>query len=172
LIGDLATILVAVAIGIVFISSKSSSAVVAPVAATNDEAVLARLWTGIGVPSRLKKVRTVTLTGTVVGVKPHYVSDGDMVFALKPDPPNDTLVNAKNKAESKMGGGLWMEAICQKANTSKEPWHVGDCARGGPFPKFPMPKLGDRLRVTGTYAIDTREGGHAEVHGISRMQKI
>jgi len=140
--------------------------------ASNDEQVLARLWTAIGVPSRLQRIRTVSLTGKVVGVAPHYAPDGDMVFALKPDPPNDTLVNAANKAQAKMGGGLWVEPQCQRPNKSTEPWHRGDCARGGPFPIYPLPKLGDRLAITGTYVIDTREGGHAEIHGVSRMSRL
>jgi hypothetical protein len=114
----------------------------------------------------------VTITGTVVGVKPHYTSDGDMVFALKPDEPYKEIVNIHNMSQSKMADGIWVEAVCQRPNESQDSWHVRDCAKGGPFPKFPLPNLGDRLRITGTYAIDIREGGYAEIHPVSRITKI
>jgi len=137
-----------------------------------DGPLLERLWMAIGVPSRLAKIQNVTITGTVVGAKPHITSDGDMVFALKPDEPYKEIVNIHNMSQSKMANGIWVEAVCQGPNQSQQSWHVGDCAKGGPFPKFPLPNLGDRLRITGTYAIDIREGGHAEIHPVSRITKI
>lgn len=135
--------------------------------------VIDPLWAGIGVPDRLQKMQeNVSMTGTVVGVKPHWAPDGDMVFALRPDPPNDVLVNEHNKAQEKMAGGIWIEGICQKPNKSTAVYHVGDCMKGGPFPHFELPELGDHLWISGTYVLDIREGGHAEVHPLSKMVKI
>lgn len=148
----------------------TAGAIVAPVAA-NDNTLANRLLLGLGTP-RITPKNIVTVTGTVVGVAPHYAPDGDMVFALKPDPPNDNLVNAQNKSQPKMAGGLWCEGMCQKPNKSPHPWHVGDCLRGGPFPKFSLPSVGDKMRITGMYAIDHREGGHAEIHPITAMSKV
>jgi hypothetical protein len=102
-----------------------------------------------------------------VGAEPHNTPDGDMLFALKPDEPYKEMVNIHNLSQSKMAVGIWVEAVCQKPNQSQHSWHVGDCATGGP-----LPSLGDRLRITGTYARDIREGGHAEIHPVSRTTKI
>lgn len=112
----------------------------------------------------------ITVTGTVVGAtQPHYSPDGDMVFALKLDPQYSQYVNAKNN-DPKYQGGIWCEAVCQAKNVSPHPWHKGDCATGGPYPKFPLPKKGDRLKVTGIHAIDMGEGGHAEIHPVSSLE--
>ena|SRR5215510_4148181 len=162
------------AIGTYYILSIGDGAVVAPVAANSDFAMATRLLHGMGT-QRIKPLRLITITGTVVGVAPHFAPDGDGVFAFKPDPPNQGLVNAQNMAQPKMGGGLWLELMCQKqpnALALSHPWHQGDCVNGGPFPKWSLPKLGDKLRVTGVYSIDTREGGHAEIHPVIRMSKI
>ncbi len=132
------------------------------------------LWAGIAQPARLQNLGCVTVTGQVVGVAPHYPSDGDMVFSLRVDPEYEHLLTEGNRTTEKMDGGIWCEAICQHENVSTEPWHQGDCEKGGPFPKFPLPSIGDRLSVTGIHTIDNGEGeyGQAEIHPISQMTKI
>ena len=132
------------------------------------------LWQGIAQPARLQNLGCVTVTGQVVGVAPHYPTDGDMVFSLRPDPEYEHLLTEGNRTTEKMDGGIWCEAICQHENVSTEPWHQGDCEKGGPFPKFPLPSIGDRLSVTGIHTIDNGEGeyGQAEIHPISQMSKI
>jgi hypothetical protein len=132
------------------------------------------LWQGIAQPARLQNLGCVTVTGQVVGVAPHYPSDGDMVFSLRPDPEYEHLLTEGNRTTEKMDGGIWCEAICQHENVSTESWHQGDCEQGGPFPKFPLPSIGDRMRVTGIHTIDNGEGeyGQAEIHPISAMSKI
>jgi hypothetical protein len=156
---------------------KQTTAVVAPVAGGGiggDNVLAARLWTAIGDPSpiRFTKRGMVSVTGTVVGKEPHYNTDGDLVFGLKPDPQFQNLLTPQNKTYTIAGGGLWCEAVCQRPNTSIEPVHFNDCKRGGPFPIFPMPKMGERWRVTGLHIIDIREGGHAEIHPITSMSKL
>lgn len=111
----------------------------------------------------------ITVTGTVVGKAPHYAPDGDMVFAVKLDSQYSHYVNSKNN-NTKMQGGIWCEAVCQGPRRSKDSWHQNDCAAGGPFPKFKLPRLGDRLRVTGIHVIDNGEGGHAEIHPVSSIE--
>lgn len=121
---------------------------------------------------RLQFGECITVTGTVVGqTDPHYAPDGDMVFALKLDPQYSQYVNEKNNA-AKYQGGIWCEAECQVKNTSTDPWHKGDCSVGGPFPKFRLPKRGDRLKVTGLHTIDMGEGGHAEIHPVSKIELL
>lgn len=142
-------------------------------AAPSSDSLVDRLWQGIGDTSstRFERRGVVTVTGKVVGKKPHRNSDGDNVFSLKPDKQYQGLLTSAN-SEGKYEGGLWCEAICQGSNTSKEAVHKDDCKRGGPFPKFPMPKLGERWRVSGLHIIDKREDGQAEIHPITSMQKI
>jgi|SRR5215510_1357294 len=133
-----------------------------------------RLWTAIGdtSPGRFEKHDVVTCTGTVVGKEPHYNRDGDMVFGLEPDPECEHLLTPANETYDIDGGGLWCEAVCQRPVTSPEAVHKDDCKRGGPYPTFPMPELGERWSVTGLYIIDIREGGHGEIHPITRMRRL
>jgi hypothetical protein len=131
-------------------------------------------WACIAQPNRLTRTSNgeVTVTGTVLGASggPHTAPDGDLVFSLKLDPQYKNLVNAKNNV-SKYNGGIWCEAVCQKSNKSPEPWHKGDCSGCSPK-KFFTPKVGQRLRISGTHVLDNREGGHAEIHPITSMEAI
>lgn len=152
-------------------------AIVAPVqlpTANNDNTLAQHLLLGLGTP-RITPKRIVTVTGTISGCEPHFAPDGDLVFGLMPDPQFKNLLTPQNATHKCSGGGLWCEGMCQKMPNSlalSHPWHQGDCVRGGPFPKFPTPKVGDRYTITGMYAIDHREGGHAEIHPITRMSKL
>ncbi|HEY6667788.1 MAG TPA: hypothetical protein VI033_01430 [Candidatus Nitrosopolaris sp.] len=47
----------------------------------------------------------------------------------------------------------------------------GDCY-DGPAPESPPPIVGDRLKVTGAYATDIREIGHAEIHPPYAISRI
>lgn len=155
-----------------FVLFKNKQAFVGPVAASNDSTLAARLLLGLGTP-RITPKRIVTVTGTISGCDPHFAPDGDLVFGLMPDAQFKNLLTPQNATHKCSGGGLWCEGMCQQGVKSlPQPWHVGDCLKGGPFPKFPSPRVGDRYSVTGMYAIDHREGGHAEIHPITRMSKI
>ena len=39
-------------------------------------------------------------------------------------------------------------------------------------PHFPIPKVGDRLKVTGVYVQDTGEGVHTELHPVYKIETI
>jgi hypothetical protein len=113
----------------------------------------------------------ITVTGNVSLVHdPAGGFDGDIVFALALDEPYQNLVTTTN-FNSKMTGGIWVELICQYPNNATALVHKGDCS-AGTSPKFFEPVVGDRVKVTGAYVIDIREGGHAEIHPVSSMSKI
>lgn len=111
----------------------------------------------------------VTVTGNVTLV--HTPSDGDTVFALKLDKPFSSMVTSVNKNSPKMQGGIWVEMICQRPNTSKDAVHKGDCSKRDEIREFqwPTPKVGEHLSVTGRYQQDIREGGHMEIHPTSNV---
>jgi hypothetical protein len=124
-------------------------------------------------PPRFKIINScVTITGTITLV--HTPSDGDTVFAMKLDKAfeSPTMVTKAN-FNSKMKGGIWIEEICQRKNTSREPVHKGDCS----FPQFVKifkykPHVGDKVLVTGVFLQDIREGGHTEIHPVSHIEKV
>ena len=47
----------------------------------------------------------------------------------------------------------------------------GEC-NGYIGPIFSVPQAGQHIQVTGTYLLDIREGGHAEIHPVSSMKII
>ncbi len=124
-------------------------------------------------PPRFKIVQDcVTVTGKVTLV--HTPSDGDTVFAFKLDKPFSSMVTSVNIDSSKMKGGIWVEMICQRPNTSHEPIHKEDCSKPNEIKEFhwPSPKIGDHLSVTGRYQQDVREGGHMEIHPTTNVSII
>jgi hypothetical protein len=127
------------------------------------------LWSYIAHPARLKVLNLcVTITGIVTLV--HFPPDGDTVFALKLDPQYKNMVNKAN-FNPKTKGGMWVELICQRQNKSHESVHKGDCENYD-GPKFPSPKVGEYLRVTGSHVQDNREGGHLEIHPTASIVKL
>ena len=121
-------------------------------------------------PPRFKIVQDcVTVSGTVTLV--HTPSDGDTVFALKLDKPFSSMVTSVNKKSPNMKGGIWVEMICQRPNTSKEEIHKGDCSKPDEMKEFhwPTPHKGDHLLVTGRYQQDVAEKGHMEIHPVSNV---
>lgn len=121
-------------------------------------------------PSRFKVMSPcVTVNGTITLV--HTPSDGDTVFALALDKPFTTMVTKANFNPT-MKGGIWVELICQRLNTSKEPVHKGDCNDPSHIINFPKPKVGDKVEVTGQYQQDIREGGHMEIHPVTVLTKM
>ena len=80
------------------------------------------------------------------------------------------MVNDVNIKSKKYAGGIWVEAVCQKANKANEPRHEGDCKCNAP--KFPLPKVGQHLRITGAHVKDVGETGHMEIHPVYTMSAI
>jgi hypothetical protein len=128
------------------------------------------LWNFIPLPGPPRFIMLnpcVTVSGNVSVVR--FPADGDAVMALTLDKPYSNMVTVGN-FNDKMKGGIWVELICQKPMnlTTVEPFKIGSC-KGYNGPVFNLPKVGDHLTVTGTYIIDVREGGHAEIHPTSRV---
>jgi hypothetical protein len=124
----------------------------------------------------------VTVTGTVIGNTssriPHIreQADKDLIINLLPDAQFKSLVTAAN---ARFDGAIHVEAICQgnKVNTKTglghhvPHLHVGDC-KGFNGPHFPIPKVDDRLKITGVYAQDIYEGGHTEIHPVNKIEYL
>ena len=125
----------------------------------------------------------VTITGTVIGKGasriPHIHEesdeDSDLIINLLPDPEFKSLASPQN---TRYAGAIHLEAICQGNNFDTATGlvnvpriHVGDC-KGYNGPHFAIPKVGDRLKVTGVYVQDVGEGGHAELHPVYKIENI
>jgi hypothetical protein len=123
----------------------------------------------------------VTVTGTVIGKSdskiPHIRedSDSDLIINLLPDPEFKSLASLPN---TRFAGAIHLEAICQGNNFDTETGlvsaprlHIGDC-KGYNGPHFPIPNVGDRLKVTGVYVQDIGEGGHTELHPVYKIETI
>jgi hypothetical protein len=125
----------------------------------------------------------VTITGTVIGKGesriPHIHEesgeDSDLIINLLPDPEFKSLESPPN---TRFAGAIHLEAICQGNNFDTETGlvnasslHIGDC-KGYNGPHFPIPNVGDRLKVTGVYVQDIGEGGHTELHPVYKIETI
>ena len=124
----------------------------------------------------------VTVTGTVIGKGesriPHIRedSDSDLIINLLPDAQFKSLASPPN---TRFTGAIHLEAICQGNNFDTATGlvhnvsriHVGDC-KGYNGPHYPIPNVGDRLKVTGVYVQDIGEGGHTELHPVYKIETI
>jgi hypothetical protein len=130
------------------------------------------LWNFIANPPERFKIinQCVTVTGTVLSINPQ--PDGDTDFPLALDPRYKNMV-IKANFNPVMQGGIWSEMICQHPETSPEvqPFKRGEC-KGFIGPLFNAPQVGQHIRVTGTYLLDLREQGHAEIHPVSSIELI
>jgi hypothetical protein len=122
----------------------------------------ADLWKHVYRPERLSIVEACTaVAGRVVSVRRE--SDGDLHIALDPDHKSvSNLVNAMHAH-----GDLAVEVICEHA-----PAH-GDAitACAGFNPQVTIPKVGDRVRVTGAYVTD-RDNGWNEIHPVTSIETL
>jgi hypothetical protein len=91
--------------------------------------------------------------------------DGDQHFLLRLDAAQRELTNKRNR--KKKGGDLVVEIVC--ANPIKLRKVKSACA--GYTNRVPLPRVGDRVRVTGTYVIDSHNGW-AEVHPVSKLETL
>jgi hypothetical protein len=129
------------------------------------------LWKFIANPPGRFKIlnQCVTVIGVVLTVQ--YEPDGDTDFSLALDPPYKNMVIQAN-FNPIMRGGIWSEMICQHPESSSvEAFKKGECI-GYNGSIFRVPQTGEHLLVTGTYLLDIREGGHAEIHPVSSLQLI
>lgn len=130
------------------------------------------LWNFIANPPGRFKIlnQCVTVTGTVISVNPQ--ADGDTDFPLSLDPQYKNMVTKAN-FNPQMKGGIWCEMICQHPETASavEPFKRGEC-NGFNGHIFNLPQISQHIKVTGTYLLDLREQGHAEIHPVSSIELI
>ena len=131
------------------------AAVKLPVADCNAE-----LWKHVYEPGRLRVIEACTaVEGRVVSV--HRAQDGDLHIGLDPD--QKSVLNLLNVLHAQRN--LILEAICDHPTTSSEP----GAACAGFTSQIVAPKVGDRIRATGSYVTD-RENGWNEIHPISKIE--
>jgi hypothetical protein len=109
----------------------------------------------------LDKCREVT--GVIV--ERNADPDGDEHMLLKLDAGQENLLKKKNY--SKKDGNLVIEAICINHITRKAA--KGICK--GYVNQVQLPKVGDHVKVTGSYVIDTHNGW-TEIHPITKVEKL
>ncbi|HET7284792.1 MAG TPA: hypothetical protein VFI70_08910 [Nitrososphaeraceae archaeon] len=126
------------------------------------------LWNFIAnPPGRFNIInRCVTVTGTVLSINPQ--PDGDTDFPLALDPPYKNMVTKAN-FNPVMQGGIWSEH--PETSSEVQPFKRGEC-NGFNGPLFNVPQVRQHIRVTGTYLLDLREDGHAEIHPVSSIELI
>jgi hypothetical protein len=113
----------------------------------------------------------VTVTGRVVW-KHYFNDDGDANFNVVLDPPYKNMLGPGSYSQAfanKYPGGpaLHIETVCQAPVTSKSKENVGACdGYDGPDFKPALPKIGQRVMVTGRYLIEMPEmpGEITELH--------
>ena len=153
-------------------SSRSQVATTASSSSLSSKTCNQSLWNFIAkAPGRFKIInQCAAVTGIVLSINPE--PDGDTDFPLALDTPYKNMVTKAN-FNPLMRGGLWCEMICQHPEISSEiePFKRGECTGFNARLIFnPLPQVGQHLVVTGTYLLDLREGGHAEIHPVSSIR--
>lgn len=124
----------------------------------------ADLWKYVYNAKRLKLVdQCITVSGIIKESSEN--EDGDHHMLLKPDAGQQTLINNRNIKSKE--GNLVIEAVCANNTTLKK---VGSTCEGY-VNKVQIPKLGEHVKVTGSYVIDTHNGW-AEIHPITKIDII
>lgn len=117
------------------------------------------LWSHVYEKKRLRVVEPCTaVDGRVAAVAPSW--DGDLHIDLDPD--QKSVLNPVNAIHG--GGKLVVEIICE--HVPNRPDAKVACA--GFHSQITIPKVGDRIRVTGAYVTDV-EHGWREVHPVTRI---
>lgn len=101
----------------------------------------------------------VAITGKVKEVVAN--SDGDYHIEIWPDSKYHNTINIFNRIA--WGGTLVTEVICAHNNKEEE-------CNGYSNPVY-IPKAGERVKITGSYVIDTPYGWN-EIHPVSKIETI
>jgi hypothetical protein len=120
------------------------------------------LWRHVYRAERLRIIEACTaVDGRVVSVR--RGSDGDLHIAL--DPEHKSVLNLVNAMHAH--GDLVVEVICEHA-----PAAVDAATACAAFTsQVTIPKIGDRVRVTGAYVTD-RDNGWNELHPVTRIETL
>jgi hypothetical protein len=123
-----------------------------------------KLWNFVWSPTRLQVLdKCKTVTGIIV--ERNADADGDEHMLLKLDTGQENLLRKKNL--SKKGGNLVIEAVCINHITRK----IAKGVCKGYINHVQLPSVGDHVKVTGSYVIDTHNGW-SEIHPISKVEKF
>jgi hypothetical protein len=159
------------AVGTVDKSNTSKTVITVP-ASPSAAKCNSSLWKFIADPPGRFKIlnQCVSVSGTVLSIR--YEPDGDTDFPLALDAPYKNMVTKAN-FNPLMRGGIWSEMICQHPEQSFaiETFKRGEC-NGYNGAIFNVPQAGHNPQVTGTYLLDMREDGHAEIHPVSSIKLI
>ncbi len=121
-----------------------------------------KLWQYVYNPDRLQVInKCMTVTGVIK--ESNADEDGDQHMLLKLDAGQENLLKPKNM--KKKNGWLVVEAVCIN-NTNKN--KVGDACHGY-VNHVHLPNIGDHVKVTGSYVIDTHNGW-AEIHPVTKIE--
>ena len=121
-------------------------------------------WKFVYDPDRLEVLdKCKTVTGVIT--ERNADEDGDEHMLLKLDKGQNKLLRKKNL--TKKDGCLVIEAVCINNITRKRA--KGACK--GYVNNVFLPKVGDRVRVTGSYVVDSHNGW-TEIHPISKVEKM
>jgi hypothetical protein len=122
----------------------------------------ADLWKHVYKSDRLRVIEACTaVEGRVVSV--HRAQDGDLHIGLDPD--QKSVLNLVNVIHAQ--GNFIVEAVCDHPTTNNE--SNGACA--GFTSSIVVPKIGDRIRATGSYVTD-RDNGWNEIHPVSKIEVL
>jgi hypothetical protein len=121
----------------------------------------ASLWNHVYLPKRLRLIEACTaIEGRVAAIQKE--SDGDLHIAIEPDQASVlNLVNAIHGHRR-----LVVESICDHDSA---PGSYSHAACAGFTLSVTIPKIGDRVRATGSYVTDS-ENGWREIHPVSRIE--
>ena len=120
------------------------------------------LWRHVYRADRLRVIaRCTAVDGRVVSLD--RGSDGDLHLAL--DPEHASVLNLLNATH--LHGDLVVEVVCEHAPADADA--AGACAAF--TSRVAIPRIGDRVRVTGAYVTD-RENGWNELHPVTRIETL
>jgi hypothetical protein len=126
------------------------------------------LWNHVHDPSRLQVIKSCqTVTGVVRKVHANADGDGDENMLLDVDPPFKNLLNGGNMTS--LGGYLQIECVCQSPIKPSVPDAVRACMNF--TGTVPIPAVGARVQITGTYVLD-KDHGWMEIHPVSVLTTI
>ena len=121
-------------------------------------------WMHVYDPDRLQVLdRCKIVSGTIT--ERNADPDGDEHMLLKLDKGQQSLLLKKNM--TKKEGALVVEVVCVNNITRKRAMS----ACNGYLNDVQLPAVGDRVRVTGSYVIDSHNGW-TEIHPVTKIERL
>ena len=122
----------------------------------------AELWSHVYEKDRLHVIEDcVAVEGRVLSI--HYNSDGDVHIGLEPQ--DKSVLNLINVIHAHRE--LIVEVICDHPPTKESAKQACKNFRS----KVTIPKIGERIRVSGSYVTD-RELGWREIHPVTKIEVL